>query len=92
VSQSLVGGLFFWEGGVGNQGLIPTWFDIAVGNVSNIPPLLTTDGLSFVLMQAGILGVITTVLIYVVVVYAESVRVEIPLSHARVKGARAASR
>ncbi|AHG04479.1 preprotein translocase subunit SecY [Halobacterium sp. DL1] len=88
VSQSLVGGLFFWEGGVGNQGLIPTWFDIAVGNVSNIPPLLTTDGLSFVLMQAGILGVITTVLIYVVVVYAESVRVEIPLSHARVKGAR----
>ncbi|WP_232702613.1 preprotein translocase subunit SecY [Halobacterium wangiae] len=88
VSQSLVGGLFFWEGDVGNQGLIPTWFDIAMGNVSNIPPLLTTDGLSFVLMQAGILGVITTVLIYVVVVYAESVRVEIPLSHARVKGAR----
>jgi preprotein translocase subunit SecY len=88
VSQSLVGGLFFWEGGVGNQGLIPTWFDIAIGNVSNIPPLLTTDGLSFLLMQAGILGVLTTVFIYVVVVYAESVRVEIPLSHARVKGAR----
>jgi preprotein translocase subunit SecY len=35
-----------------------------------------------------VLGVFTTILIFVVVVYAESVRVEIPLSHARVKGAR----
>ncbi|MFC3477157.1 preprotein translocase subunit SecY [Halobacterium litoreum] len=88
VSQRLVGGLFYWEGGVGNQGLIPTWFDIAIGNVTNIPPLLSGDGVSYLLMQAGILGLITTVFIYVVVVYAESVRVEIPLSHARVKGAR----
>jgi preprotein translocase subunit SecY len=88
VSQSLVGGLLFWEGGVGSQGLLPTWIDIALGNVANIPPLLSVDGLSFLLIQAGILGLITTVLIYVVVVYAESVRVEIPLSHARVKGAR----
>jgi preprotein translocase subunit SecY len=88
VSQSLVGGLLFWEGGVGSQGLIPTWYDIIAGNVSSIPPLLSADGLSFLLMQAGILGLITTLFIYVVVVYAESVRVEIPLSHARVKGAR----
>src|SRR6056297_3275891 len=88
VSQSLVGGLVFWEGGVGNQGLIPTWFDIVAGNVSNLPPLLSMDGVSFLLMQAGILGLLTTLFIYVVVVYAESVRVEIPLSHARVKGAR----
>jgi preprotein translocase subunit SecY len=88
VSQSLVGGLLFWEGGVGSQGLLPTWFDIIAGNVASIPPLLSADGLSFLLMQAGILGLITTLFIYVVVVYAESVRVEIPLSHARVKGAR----
>jgi preprotein translocase subunit SecY len=88
VSQSLVGGLIFWEGGVGNQGLIPTWFDIVAGNISNVPPLLSMDGVAFLLMQAEILGLITTLFIYVVVVYAESVRVEIPLSHARVKGAR----
>ncbi|MDL0122442.1 preprotein translocase subunit SecY [Halobacterium salinarum] len=88
VSQSLVGGLVFWEGGVGSQGLLPTWFDIIVGNVSNMPPLLSGGGIEFLLMQAGILGLLTTLFIYVVVVYAESVRVEIPLSHARVKGAR----
>ncbi|MFB6068478.1 MAG: preprotein translocase subunit SecY [Halobacterium sp.] len=88
ISQSLVGGLFYWKGGVGNQGLIPTWFDIVVGNVASIPPLLSADGINYLLMQAGVLGLLTTVFIYVVVVYAESVRVEIPLSHARVKGAR----
>jgi preprotein translocase subunit SecY len=88
VSQSLVGGLVFWEGEFPNQGLIPNWIDLLLGNVGNIPPLFSADGLSYLLIQGGILGVITTVLIYVVVVYAESVRVEIPLSHARVKGAR----
>jgi preprotein translocase subunit SecY len=35
-----------------------------------------------------LLALVTTVLIFAIVVYAESVRVEIPLSHARVKGAR----
>ncbi|MGB9964993.1 preprotein translocase subunit SecY [Halobacterium sp. CBA1126] len=88
VSQSLVGGFIFWEGQFPNQGLIPNWISLALGNVSNIPPLLSMDGLSFLLIQGGILGLFTTLLIYVTVVYAESVRVEIPLSHARVKGAR----
>jgi preprotein translocase subunit SecY len=41
------------------------------------------------LFQPGqVLALTTTILIFAVVVYAESVRVEIPLSHARVKGAR----
>ncbi|MCD2200353.1 preprotein translocase subunit SecY [Halobacterium sp. KA-4] len=88
VSQSLVGGFIFWEGQFPNQGLLPNWVDLALGNVSNIPPMLSVDGLSFLLIQGGILGLFTTLLIYVTVVYAESVRVEIPLSHARVKGAR----
>ncbi len=88
VSQRLVGGFIFWEGEFPNQGLFPNWIDLALGNVSNIPPLLSMDGLSFLLIQGGILGLFTTLLIYVTVVYAESVRVEIPLSHARVKGAR----
>ncbi|WP_336036532.1 preprotein translocase subunit SecY [Halobacterium yunchengense] len=88
VSQRLVGGFLFWEGQFPNQGLIPNWVSLATGSVGNIPPLLSMDGISFVLIQGGILGLITTFLIYVTVVYAESVRVEIPLSHARVKGAR----
>ena len=88
VSQSLVGGLFFWEGQVGNEGVIPTWIDIALGNAGNMPPLFTADGIMFILLQGQVLAIITTIIIFAVVVYAESVRVEIPLSHARVKGAR----
>ncbi|MGM0371884.1 MAG: preprotein translocase subunit SecY [Halobacteriota archaeon] len=88
VSQSLVGGLFFWEGEVGNEGVIPTWIDIALGNAGGMPSILSADGIMFLLIDGQILAIITTVLIFSVVVYAESVRVEIPLSHARVKGAR----
>jgi len=88
VSQSLVGGLFFWEGEVGNEGVIPTWIDIALGNAGQMPSLLSSDGIMFLLIQGQILAILTTIIIFTVVVYAESVRVEIPLSHARVKGAR----
>jgi preprotein translocase subunit SecY len=87
VSQSLVGGIVYWEGAAG-LGVIPTWIQFATGQIQGMPPLLTLDGIAFVLIQGQVLAVITTILIYVVVVYAESVRVEIPLSHARVKGAR----
>jgi preprotein translocase subunit SecY len=88
VSQSLVGGLFFWEGEVGNEGVIPTWIDIILGNAGQMPSLLSGDGLMFLLIDGQILAIITTIIIFTVVVYAESVRIEIPLSHARVKGAR----
>ncbi|MDR5655824.1 preprotein translocase subunit SecY [Halodesulfurarchaeum sp. HSR-GB] len=88
VSQSLVGGLFFWEGEVGNEGVIPTWIDIALGNAGAMPSILSADGIMFLLIDGQILAIITTILIFSVVVYAESVRIEIPLSHARVKGAR----
>jgi len=82
VSQSLVTGIID-----PSRGILATWYSIVVGQLS-VPPLLTADGVSFLLMQASILAIVTTAFIYVVVVYAESVRVEIPLSHARVKGAR----
>ncbi|MBS3760927.1 preprotein translocase subunit SecY [Halodesulfurarchaeum sp.] len=88
VSQSLVGGLIFWEGAVGNEGVIPTWIDIALGNAGQMPSLLSADGIMFLLLDGQILAIFTTIIIFTVVVYAESVRVEIPLSHARVKGAR----
>ena len=88
VSQQLVGGLFSWQGLGGAPGLLPTWIAIATGQQS-LPPLLTVQGVEALLLGQGqLLALVTTVLIFAVVVYAESVRVEIPLSHSRVKGAR----
>ncbi|MFC6723764.1 preprotein translocase subunit SecY [Halobium palmae] len=88
VSQALIGGLFGWEGLTGNVGFIPAWIGIVTGSVDIGSPL-SPEGLQALLIGQGqLVALVTTVLIFVVVVYAESVRVEIPLSHARVKGAR----
>jgi len=88
VSQQLVGGLFAWEGLGGTPGFFPTWFAILTG-AQDIASPLTAEGLQALLLGQGqLLALVTTVLIFAIVVYAESVRVEIPLSHARVKGAR----
>jgi preprotein translocase subunit SecY len=84
VSQQLLGGLIASPLlGAGNTGFIPAWINIALGNVQ-------TGGLLNVLTSEtfGLIPLVTTLLIFSIVVYAESVRVEIPLSHARVKGAR----
>jgi len=87
VSQQLVGGLFSWQGLGGTSGLFPTWIGIVTGAVEL--PASPTDLLSTIFLGQGqLLALITTLLIFGIVVYAESVRVEIPLSHARVKGAR----
>ena len=83
VSQKLVGGLIS-----PTEGIIATWVGIATGSVE-IGPVLGGAGLQALIFGDGaILALITTLLIFVIVVYAESVRVEIPLSHAQVKGAR----
>ena len=89
VSQRLIGGFLSW-GGLGSDyiGFFPQWFKILTGEIELGSPL-TMSGLSNLFMDEGrLLALVTTVLIFVVVVYAESVRVEIPLSHSRVKGAR----
>ncbi len=88
VSQKLLGGLFAWPGLPGQTGLVPTWIALITGN-ADAPSLLTGNGIQYLILGGGgLLALVTTVLIFAVVVYAESVRVEIPLSHARVKGAR----
>jgi preprotein translocase subunit SecY len=88
VSQQLVAGLFSWEGLGGASGFFPTWVGILTG-ARDIGSPLTADGLQALFIGQGqLLALVTTVLIFGIVVYAESVRVEIPLSHARVKGAR----
>ncbi|MFB6353951.1 MAG: preprotein translocase subunit SecY [Halobacteriales archaeon] len=90
VSQRLVGGLVSWGPGPQPAGLIPRWAGFVL-NPGELPPLFS-GGLGILVygegQAGGLLAVITTVLIFAIVVYAESVRVEIPLSHARVKGAR----
>jgi len=67
-------------------GIIPKWIYI-IQNVG-ADYLFSGDGLMFILIQGGILALITTVAIFFLVVYAESTRIEIPLAHSSVKGAR----
>ncbi|SFR53877.1 preprotein translocase subunit SecY [Halogeometricum limi] len=88
VSQQLVAGLFSWSSLGGASGFFPTWIGIITGAVDIGSPL-SPGGLSDIFLGQGqLLALFTTLLIFGIVVYAESVRVEIPLSHARVKGAR----
>ena len=87
VSQQLLRGLFDVQAVGGRSGLIPTWIGILTG--SSDVSVLTAQGIQTLLIGQGqLVAVFTTLLIFAIVVYAESVRVEIPLSHARVKGAR----
>ncbi len=91
VSQQIVTGVFSWvEDDTGSPiGLIPKWIYFA-GPTSpvTLDYILTGDGMLFLLMQGGILALFSTVIIYLMVVYVESTRIEIPLAHAAVRGAR----
>ena len=87
VSQQLIGGLFSWSG-LGATGLFASWYGILFGDIG-LGPTFTAQWFQSLLFDPGnILALVTTLLIFGIVVYAESVRVEIPLSHARVRGAR----
>lgn len=55
--------------------------------------LIENEGAEFllsgdVLVQGGVLALISTVMIFLMVVYVESTRIEIPLAHSAVRGAR----
>ncbi|MDZ5811988.1 preprotein translocase subunit SecY [Halorubrum sp. AD140] len=87
VSQQIVGGFFSFSA-LGASGFFANWYSIATGGTQLGSPF-TSAGLESLLFEPGnVLALFTTVFIFGIVVYAESVRVEIPLSHARVKGAR----
>ncbi|GAB3695712.1 preprotein translocase subunit SecY [Halorubrum pallidum] len=88
VSQQIVGGFFSFSA-LGANGFFANWYGLIFGgNPSTLSPF-TSEGLQNLLFDPGnILALFTTLFIFGIVVYAESVRVEIPLSHARVKGAR----
>ncbi len=87
VSQRLMGGIISPNAG-DFGGIIPAWIGIIFQDIE-IGAIVGGSGLNDLIFGPGqLLAVVTTILIFVIVVYAESVRVEIPLSHARVKGAR----
>ena len=76
VSENLITGI------IGpRNGLIFNWVGMIAGDTA-----LSVDNILG--SQGQIIALVTTLAIFVIVVYAESVRIEIPLSHARVKGAR----
>lgn len=88
VSQRFIGGLISIPQLGGTTGVIPSWINILMGNTEMASPFTTEGLISLLFGQGSIIPIITTIMIFAVVVYAESVRVEIPLQHSRVKGAR----
>ncbi|AFZ71550.1 preprotein translocase subunit SecY [Natronobacterium gregoryi] len=85
VSQKLVAGFISPSA----EGFFYSWYQIIFTDEVVVDGIIAGDGLNTLLLNEGqIIPLLTTLLIFGIVVYAESVRVEIPLSHARVKGAR----
>ncbi len=103
VSQQMVGGLFDWHSDPTDPAVTALGYELPVGLIFRWYTIFFTDesplgtdfaaaspeGFWFLFTYGGqFLFVFTTILVFAMIVYAESVRVEIPLSHARVKGAR----
>ena len=88
VSQQIITGIFNWKLDSAGLpiGLIPKWLYI-VQNVG-ADYLFTGDGLMFMLISGGLLALVSTVAIFLMVVFVESTRIEIPLAHSAVRGAR----
>ncbi len=96
VSGALIRGIFHWAsdpfaihpftGKMLPVGLIPRWYEIFT--TMSFDWILTGNGLLFLLIGGGLLALVGTILIFAIVVYAESTRIEIPLAHSAVRGAR----
>ncbi len=92
VSQQIVTGIFNWKADNTGLpiGLIPKWIYLAGPSspISGLDYIMRPEGIQYLLVQGGILALVSTVVIYLMVVYVESTRIEIPLAHAAVRGAR----
>lgn len=88
ISQQIVTGILNWQTDESGLpiGLIPKWVHISQ-NV-DLGFLFSGDGVIFMLVTGGILALLSTVIIFLLVVYVESTRIEIPLAHSAVRGAR----
>jgi preprotein translocase subunit SecY len=97
VSQSLFTGMFSWIPNTPGSamsirnppgGLLPKTAYLV--NEMSTAQLVRQGGFEQIFLQQPnpVSALITTVIIFVAVVYAESTRIELPLSHGRVRGAR----
>ena len=90
ISQQIVTGLI--NPATGDAGLpvgiIPKWIDIIRLQLISFDSIFTAEGLRFILVTGGILALFTTIIIILLVVLVEATRIEIPLAHSRVRGAR----
>jgi len=69
-------------------GIIPKWIEIIRLQLIGLDTLFTSEGLRYILVTGGILALVSTIAIILLVVLVESTRIEIPLAHSRVRGAR----
>ena len=80
ISQALVNGFINW---------VPLTDPYPVGFFPRLVAI-GLDGASYIqYFSTNVLAFITTIAIFLVIVYVESTRIEIPLAHAQVRGARA---
>ncbi len=89
VAQGLVTGTINWQADPTTGlavGLIPRF--IQIFQQFTIQQLLSAQGLAFFLFRGDILAAISTIAIFIIVVYVETTRIEIPLAHSAVRGAR----
>jgi len=88
ISQAIITGLINWEPDQYGMpiGIFPKWVHLAKTMGASF--LLSSHGLFFLLIQGGLLALISTIFIILLVVYVESVRIEIPIAHSAVRGAR----
>lgn len=89
VAQGLVTGTINWTADP-TTGLAVGWIPrfIQIFQTFTIQQLLSAQGLIFLLFQGNVLAIISTVAIFAIVVYVETTRIEIPLAHSSVRGAR----
>ncbi|MEM1578858.1 MAG: preprotein translocase subunit SecY [Archaeoglobaceae archaeon] len=90
IAQAIVIGLFNWiapPNQVLPAGIIPRWVYFAQNYPIEV--ILSGSGLKMLLLEGGILALVTTAVIILLVVFFEGTRIEIPMAHAMVRGARA---
>ena len=90
ISQQLINGIFNWATGDAGLpvGIIPKWIDIFRLGLISLKEIFTAEGMRYIFVTGGILALISTIIIVLMVVLVESTRIEIPLAHSRVRGAR----